>query len=733
MEARLLGNGSIEARSDYKDDPTGQYQYWCVELAAAEKNLKPFIRQGNRIIERFLAKPPVSDETRSSAEGNVFRLNLFYANTTTLISTLYGDVPKVDVSRRYADSSDDVGRVAAELMERMLNNDLSENGQEVDSVLRTNLEDRLTVGLGLARVRYVAEFDANNMLLDEDAPIDYVHWRDVRWGWARNFAEIPWIAFRAYMKKEEVAERFGEACAKLLQYKVQQTMSEDENGGHSDDDSDAWMKCEVWEIWDKTKRQVVWVSPGYDKTLDTKDDPLQLSNFWPCPPFFIANCTSTLYIPTADYHLAQDLYNEIDKLQTRISIITDAVKVVGVYDSSSGEIARMLKEGVDNDLIPVQNWAMFAEKGGITGQVDWFPIEDVVNALVQLIQMRDQTISLLQQITGMSDLMRGELKNQYEGVGQTQMKAQFGSMRIQALQDQFARYATDLMQIKAEVIARHFDPATIIVRSNAEQIPQADHGLIAPAIKLIKDPKRARLQTKIETENLAMTDYAKLREERTGYITALATFMQSAAPLVEMEPTATPYLLQLLQWGLAGFKGSSEIEGVLDKAVEAANQAAEQAKQQQGEPTPEEKIAQMENQAAIQLEQMKQQGEIAKIQAKAQADAQTRNADMQADLQTNEQEHLLEMARLNAELQATLAEIKAKLFADVQKETAQAEANILQTQAAAQAEIGKDTVTGQIELQKEAVKTGLKIDEIEANAEAKIKEAKAKPEPDNDD
>jgi len=723
----INSNASLQSREDFKDSPAGQYKYWCVELAASEKYLKTFIRQGNRIVDKYLAMPTDRRETEYNRNG--FKLNLFYANTTTLISTMYGQVPKVDVCRRYADANDDVGRVAAEIMERMLNNDMAENGQETDSVLRANLEDRLTVGLGVAKVRYEADFNEQDELTAERAPIDYVHWRDVRWGWARNFAEIPWIGFREYMKKEDVAARFGEKVAEKLSYKVQQMMQDEEDGFSKDDDNDdAWMKAEIWEVWDKTKRQVVWYSPGYDRVLDTKDDPLELSGFWPCPPFFIANCTSTLYVPTSDYHLAQDLYNEIDKLQTRISIITEAVKVVGVYDSSNGEIARMFNETTDNDLIPVKNWALFAEKGGIQGQVDWFPIQDVVSALVQLTEMRDQTIGLLQQVTGMNDLMRGELSNQYEGVGQTQIKAQYGSMRIQALQDGFARYASDLMQIKAEVIARHFSPQTIALRANAEYLNDRD--LIIPAIQLIKNPIRARLQIKIETENLAMADYAKLRDERTGYITALATFMQSAAPLMEMEPSSTPYLLQLLQWGLAGFKGSADIEGVLDKAIEDAKKAQQE---KQGQPDPQLQVEQAKAQAQQQLEQMKIQGEIQKIQAKMQADIQVRQADAQADMQTNVQEHMMEMEKLQVEMISTLTEIKAKLQADIDSEVAQSQANILQTQAAAEAEVGKDMVTTGIEIQKEAAKSAMKINEIEQQSKAKMKEAaksaQAKPKP----
>lgn len=737
MDVQSSSIPALESRDDFEDNPKGQYKYWQIELSASERNLRGFVRQGNDIIRRFLADSPASrlGDIDTGGAGQ-FLMNLFYANVTTLEATLYGSVPRIDVSRRYADPKDDVGRVASVMMERLLNNDIAENGTETENVLRGGLNDRLTVGLGCARVRYTAQFtdmDGQEVMLGEDALTEYVHWRDVRWGWARSFSEVPWVAFRAYMTKDEAVERFGEDEAKRLTYNVQQALSDDDDTFSADDNESAWMKAEVWEIWDKSKRQVAWVSIGYDKVLDTKQDPLELKGFFPCPPFFIANATSTLYVPTADYHMAQDLYNEIDKLQTRISIITDAVKVVGVYDSTNGEIARMLKEGTDNDLIPVENWALFSEKGGIQGQVDWFPIGDVVSALTQLIQIRDQTIGMLQQVTGMSDLMRGELSNQYEGVGQTQMKAQHGSIRIQALQDQFAQYATDLMQIKAEVIARHWSPETIVKRSNAQRLCEADQRLVGPALELIQKPEEAKLSIKIRPESVAMTDYAKLKNERTEFINALSMFMQSAAPLTEQDPDTTPYLLKLLQWGLAGFKGASEIEGVLDKAIEESEERRQKAKEQPPEKPPEVQVAEMEQQHQMQLEQTKQQGEMAKIQAKAQADIAVRQADMQADTQTALAEHQSALENIQAELLATLAETQAKLKADVQKEEAQMRANILQTQTQAAAEVGKDVANQKLDIEAEAIKTSLKIDEIAASATAKIKEAKAKPEAKSDD
>jgi len=707
----------IEEKTDYADTPQGQYKFYSDEIQSAETTLKKWKKQGTRIVERYTGQYPLTPlSTSDTPHGN---LNLFHSNVQTVASMLYGNLPKIDVARRYADAQDDVGRVAAETMERLLNLDVQQNGSEYDSVLRSALFDRLVPGLGCARVRYEPQIetapDGALSVSSESAPIEYYFWGDVLWSWARNFSEVRWIAFRNYLTKDEVRSRFNDHAADNLQYHKQKVSADDE----TDDDpdmTDAWQRAEVWELWDKSERKVVWLSVGYDRVLDTKPDPLKLEGFFPTPPFLLANPTTSLYMPTPDYALSQDLYLQIDLLQARINIITEAVKVVGVYDSSATGVQRMLKEGTENDLIPVDNWALFAEKGGIKGTVDWLPIADIVNALDKLRDMRSETIGLLQQVTGMADIMRGDLSNQYEGVGQSQMKAKFGSVRIQALQDQFAQFASDLMQLKAEVIAKHFDPQSIVQQSNMQNSPDAE--LVPQAVELIKDFSQARLHVVIRPESVAMQDFAQLKSERTEYLNALSTFMQSSAPLMDSDPSAKPFLLQLLQWGLAGFKGAQEIEGVIDRAIEASVKEAENP-----EPDP----AQQEQQMQQQLEQMKVQMEMQKIQAKAEADLQIREADKLADIQTANAEHQMKLAEINAMTQAKLAETQAKMMADIQIEQVQTQANVAQTQAGAEAEIQKDSINSGLEIQKEVAKTNLKIRELAASSESKIREIKAQP------
>ena len=700
---------SLQERKDFKNTPVGQYSLWDTELRASEKTLKGWKDKGDKIVSRYLDSKGGSQSKNNSVHG--FKLNLFHSNVTTLNSMLYGNIPTVDVSRRYSDSNDDVGRVAAETMERLLNLDIAENGKEYDVVLRSTLLDRLTSGLGCARVRYEVETEGegdNEQMTNESAPIDYYFWNDVIWSWARNWTEVRWIAFRSYLTKEEVRARFGEKAAEGVELKKQHS-KESEGQSAEDDKTSSWMKAEVWEIWDKQKREVVWFSQGYKLILDTKKDPLKLRQFFPCPPFFLANPTSTLYIPTADYVLSEDLYNEIDTLQTRISILTEAVKAVGVYDSAAEGVKRMFSEGVENELIPVENWALFAEKGGISGQVDWVPIADIVNALDKLRSVRDETIQLLQQVSGMADVMQGSVNNQYEGTGQTAIKAKFGSIRIQALQDEFAQFASDLMQLKGEVIARHFSPQSIAEQSNMQH--SFDVKLLPEAIQLIKQPGKARLRIAIRPESVAMVDYAQLKSERTDFLTAIGMFMQSAAPIMEQEPASKPTLLQLLKWGLAGFKGASEIEGVMDKAIEDSIKAQQEA-EKNPEPDPE-----------TAKEEAKVQGEMQKIEAKGKMDMQVRDHDKAADMETAQMQGQLDQQKISAETESNMQEIQLKGQVDVQAEEAKSQSNARQSVTGTQAEAEKDNLKTQLEIEKNQQSSTDKVAEYRAMKEIDIQVA----------
>ena len=685
--------------------PAQWHQHWQGEMEASDKRLRTYIKQGNTTVKRFVDERGSSDRMfgDSFRSDQPSKLNLFHKNTVTKMDMLYGQRPQIDVTREHYDPDDDVARVASLLYQRILETDVEPSGEDLSTVLRAALQDRLLPGMGLARVRYdfatttqpmldpvTMEVTESEVLDYEDAPIDYIHWQDVRWGWGRTWKEIPWWGFRCWLSKAEVRERFGDSVARNLEYKNQTP-----TGSSKDDQFDAEQKnnvqkAEIWEIWSKKERQVFWFSQGADLILDLKDDPLGLDGFWPMPRPMTANTTTTLFVPKADFVLAADLYNEIDELQSRIAIITRAIKVVGVYDKSTGDsVGRMLKEGSENDLIPVDNYAMFAEKGGLQGSIQWFPVEVIVGVLQTLQQVQEVKIGQLYEMTGMSDIMRGGNTDQYTSGGTQQMKAKMGSIGIQALQDEFARFASDLEGLKAEVISKHFSKESIVEQSNAGFLPEADRPKVAPALELMKSTD-IKWRVNIKPESIAMVDYAQLKSERTEFLTAMATYIQSASSAVQTVPGSMPILLELMKWAMAGFKGGEYLEGTFDQAIDMAKKAPPPGQQDQG-PSPEQMKLQIE-QVKQQGQQAKQQGELQKIQAKAMADMQAQNAKVQGELAKVQAESQADMTLAQMQAQARLEEISRDLQSNIQQIQAAMQADLTIERAQAQYDIASQEV-----------------------------------------
>ncbi|MCA1807390.1 MAG: hypothetical protein LC687_06045, partial [Actinobacteria bacterium] len=678
-----------ESPDNVKDAAKWQ-KHWEKELKAFKKRCEKFLRQGNTVVDRYL------DEGTKEHEGlNDYRLNFFHTNITTLQSMLYGSVPKMEVDREQGDPDDDVARVASVIILRILELDLQDNEEDLPTILKQCLQDRLLPGLGNARIRYKHKMAEDGTLDYEEVCEEYVHWQDFAWGWARTWNSVPWNGFRSYLSEDEVKERFGDKIADKLTFKNQKISQSDESKD-SDEDKEVEQKAEIWEFWNKEDRRVYWFAEGVPYILDIQDDPMQLSGFYPCPRPLLANLTAREFMPKADFMMAQDLYNEIDVLQTRISKITRAVKVVGVYEKGNEGVSRMFQEGTENELIPVDSWAAFSEKGGLAGAIDWMPIADIAAVLDKLRGELNSNIEMLYQITGMSDILRGANTDQYTSDGTNQLKAKFGSIRVQALQDEFARFASNLAGLKAEAVGKHYEPMTIFKASNAEYLPTADRDKIIPAISLIKSPD-IMWRVNIRPESVAMVDYAQLKAERTEYLTAVATFLQSANSMVTAMPDSLPVLMEMLKWGMAGFKGSNYLEGIMDQAIEAAKNTPP--------PGQDDGAAQAE----MQKMQMEQQAEMQKIQAKLQADMQLNQAKAQSSIKEEAMQHQFKMQeeqmKSSAELQKTiesmkaeLAVIQAKLQADVQIQGAEAEGAAIESRVDYEHELSKSAVEHELEM-----------------------------------
>ncbi len=625
---------------------------WLVQLKCAEKDQKDWIDRGKKIVKRY------RDERKATGMANEKKYNILWSNVRTMFPAIYSRKPEPQVERRYKDA-DPVARCSSEILERVLKYEIDHYG-DFDSAIRNSLLDRLLPGRGVAWVRFEEQVpNAAQMQTTDDAqqmveprkyectPVDYIYWEDFRCSPARSWEEVTWVARRVYMGMDEGVARFGDEFKQVPLSSVPVGLEDLQKENSSSAELEKMKKAKVWEIWNKTTLEAIWVAEGFPNVLDRKEDPLQLENFFPCPKPLFSTLTTDTIIPVPDYAEYQDQANEMDDLTQRIGMLVKAVKMVGVYDQSQTGVQRMLNEGVDNTLIPVDNWAGLSEKGGIKGCVEFLPLDQVIQTLNELYSAREQCKQVIYEITGLSDIIRGSSVASETATAQ-QIKSNYASLRLKETIADVARFASDILRIKSELICNFYSSQAIIQISGVmgtDDAPNAE-----AAVQLLKSEPARNYRIEVAADSMVELDEQAEKQSRVEFLQAAGGFLKQAVEAAQNVPELAPLMGEMLMFGVRGFKAGRPIEAAFEKTVKALSQPKPQ------QPNPEMMKLQQDAQLKQQQIQADQQAEM----AKAQADIAIERAKMQMQQQ-------FEMQAMQANMAARQREIEIEAEAQRQK------------------------------------------------------------------
>jgi hypothetical protein len=631
--------------------------FWVQEIEFYEQQFGEWEKRSKKIVNRY------TDERKD--KNSQSRFNILWSNVQTLQPAIYANPPTPNIDRRF-DSDDDLGRYSALVLERAVSyyvkNDL------FDKVMKQVTLDRLLSGRGVSWVRYCPIFEEKTQvtedeeegdydLLSEDVVPDYVHWEDFGHTWARTWQEVRGVWRRVYMDRAELVKRFEDGQEIPLDATVK---------GKNGETLKSNKKACIYEIWDKKKKEAVWLHKQMPELLDKREDPLGLKDFFPCPEPIYSTLSNDDLIPTPDYVQYQDQAMELDALTARIALITKSIKVAGVYDASAQGIDRLLSEGCENKLIPVEQWAVLGGGKGLEGAMSLLPMMEIMNTLQGLYQAREQVKKDLYEITGISDIVRGQ-SDPRETMGAQQLKGQFATLRLDSNQKDIARFSKDIVVIMTEIIAKHFSLDTIKKVSGVKlmtvqekqqiqmqmqqyqqiaqqaqqmqqepppppQIPEDVQELMdlptwEDVEELIRDDTARSFRIDIETDSTIKTDQENEKQARTEFLGAVSGFM---AQVVNVPPELRELSMEMLMFGVRGFKVSRELETSFEAAMREMKKAQEAPQDQQ--PDPEALKAQAEQvrtQSEMQLVQMKAQSDMDLVQMKAQSDQQKYQAEIQ--------------------------------------------------------------------------------------------------------
>lgn len=705
MVDNAAGTVSVDSPSVFGDGERGKAARWHSELELAERNMKPWRDKCKKIIARY-------KEEKAESNASKRRFAVLWANQETLKPAVYAKPPTAVVLRRYKDQ-DPVARVASEVLERALN--FSMDAYDYDGMMKHGRDDFLLMGRGMSRVRYVPVIepaepneqaeaptsdgdesvtnsaDSYERVTSESVVCEHTNWEDFGTNAAREWAEVRFEYFKAYLTRDQLRKRFTKRVPGIDK-SVGDVIPLDWKPEGTDDkvNAEQFAKAVIYEIWDKAERKVIWISRAFPHApLDERDDPLKLKDFFPGPKPMMATTGPDSIIPIPDYDYFRDQAEEVDELTMRIGLLTDALRMVGIYAAQEDDkLANLFSKNNENKMIPVDNWAVFSDKGGIKGLVEWVPVDMVIQVLEGMIKLRAQLMDDIYQITGISDIMRGDT-DPNETKGAQELKSSWGSSRVREKQKEIARFARDGLRIKAEIIASRFSIDTLKNMTNVQLLTNMEKQQISLQMQafqqqqqqammmaqqtgqqpqqqpppvpqdkldlmqkpswedvdgLLKNEGLRHFRIDVETDSTIEPEQTRDKREAVEFVTAIGQLLAGSLPVVQAAPPMGKLVAETIKFVVRRFNAGREMEDVIEQVMDQIAGMPAQQPENQGK-SPEE----------IQAEREKTQSE----ERDSQRDHQARMIEAQTELQRGNQE--VQVAQIDAAGQQMAAKETAKV------------------------------------------------------------------------
>lgn len=694
----------------------GEAKPWLDMLKDAEKAFQTYQDKCDNIDSMY------ADLERQAQISRDREFAMFWANMQVLGPSIYARPPVPVCVPRY-NVRKPIPTVASELLERATSYVFS--AEDIDQTMRLVRDD---VNASARGVIWVRDDDDDLGLC-----IDHVDRKDFLHGLARKWGEVPWVARRSWPDREKARKRFKKKDAEG-KFIIDQAYFQIDQDAKRLGATDSTQKVGIWEIWHREENKVVWVTEDVEQVLDESEPYFDLESFFPCPKPAYATVQRRSLIPVPDFLFYKDQLEEINELTARIGALSEALQVKGFYPAGTGEIGDAIEEAINtNDnrriMVPVSNFAAFGGAGA-KDMIVWLPIDMVATTITQCVQLRKELVQDVYEITGLSDIMRGQTEAS-ETLGAQQLKTQFGQVRIRDKQAELVRIARDVARIVGEVIAEKYSSKKLVDMSQmdipsdadiakqvqeirqqvakiksdlqqaqsdphvqrmaqqapdkANQVLQQAQGQIAtlekqiaalnekPTVEkvteLLRSQKLRPFVLDIETDSTIQPNEDAEKQRRSEFLQSLGGLLQQLAPLVQQNPQSAGFAGAVLKFGLAPYRAGRELDQAVDDFVQQMQSAPPQ-QQPNGDAIKaqvDQQRVQIEGQK-LQFAQQQHSDQMQVKQAEIAANAQINQAKIAADTELR-----WRMAQLSSLTSIEVARIGANADSDSQQVSARLE------------------------------------------------------------
>jgi len=385
---------------------------------------------------------------------------IFWANMEVIKPSIYARPPVPVVTPAFKER-DKLTRTASEVVERAM----VANMRKTDAHKQFKLcrDDLALYGRGVVWVRHEkTEYNG------ECAPVEHLLRHNFLTDPQANWSLVNWVARAGFFTRDEAEKKFKRRGINW------DAVNFDSGDNNTPKEYDVEKVAKVWQIWDKRTRQVVWVAEDYEEILELGDPPVELRTFWPCPEPAQGTLEPESLISIPDWLFYADQVEEINRYTRRINNLVEQLKLKGFYEAGAEGVAAALQRALDSNddkiLVPITGLSAIDSRKDL---VQWLPLGEIIQAVQAMVEIRQQLIQDVYEITGISDIMRGQTQAS-ETLGAQQLKTQYGNVRIRSKQEEMVRVGHEAIEIAAEIAAENFQLETLKVMTRIQLPMQAD-------------------------------------------------------------------------------------------------------------------------------------------------------------------------------------------------------------------------------------------------------------------
>jgi hypothetical protein len=407
-------------------------------------------------------------ESRAHRGDMAERSNILFSNVEFFRAAVLPQMPEPVIRERYAkqQADDDTQKqfysVCADIVEKAI--EYAIKSLDNKKAVERFKNDALITGRGVLWVVFNADDDGQGGLTNERIELKHLAYNDFRMSPARNWEEVWWVARRILLDKQAVKARFGPEVEEKLTM-TYPTMSDEQWKG--DNTVQYESRAEIWEIWDKKSKKVIFVSPGYPDVLEENPDPFKLTNFFPTPePLRLITDPNTM-IPNPEFDIYRQEADDLAECSFRKAMLLRSIRARCFVPMDYVEDINKLNDVGDSEYVPIDaSGQALASSDARSNMFIYEPIEEKSAVIQSLNSEMESLTSGIYDITGRSDAMTESGATPGEGgdaetATATIMKGKFGSLRLQKKQELFNDYVNEVYKICSELICEMFGEQTL--------------------------------------------------------------------------------------------------------------------------------------------------------------------------------------------------------------------------------------------------------------------------------